>query len=212
MATNKTPIRIELADDERETLEQVARRAAPHRDVVRAQVILSLASGMSVSAVGRQVGLARRIVCKWADRFGCSRARVTRQRNQVVTPSMLSCKPLKSLSLDLGAAAPASFAQRVDDTKGVHTALYVVDAHDICSEKRRAGDGTMCRCVPLLRLRLAHDVPEEAVDAKRSQLEGEDRDPVAHHVGSGDKRRLEEASDSEAADRGGPPRPGAPAP
>jgi transposase len=70
MATNKTPIRIELAEDEREILEHVARSfAAPHRDVVRAQVILSLANGMSVSAVGRQVGLARRIVCKWADRF-----------------------------------------------------------------------------------------------------------------------------------------------
>ena len=70
MATNKTPIRIDLADDEREILEHVARSfSSPHRDVVRAQVILSLASGMSVSAVGRQVGLARRIVCKWADRF-----------------------------------------------------------------------------------------------------------------------------------------------
>lgn len=70
MATNKTPIKIELASDEREILEQVARSLAmPHRDVVRAQVILALANGMTVSAVGRQVGLARRIVCKWADRF-----------------------------------------------------------------------------------------------------------------------------------------------
>lgn len=70
MATNKSSIRIELASDEREILEQVARSfAVPHRDVVRAQVILSLAKGMSVSSVGRQVGLARRIVRKWADRF-----------------------------------------------------------------------------------------------------------------------------------------------
>lgn len=70
MATNKTPIKIELASDEREILEQVARSfAAPHRDVVRAQTILLLAKGMSVSSVGRQVGLARRIVCKWGDRF-----------------------------------------------------------------------------------------------------------------------------------------------
>jgi hypothetical protein len=70
VATNKTPIKIELTSDEREVLEQVARAfAMPHRDVIRAQTILFLAKGMSVSAVGRQVGRARRIVCKWADRF-----------------------------------------------------------------------------------------------------------------------------------------------
>ena len=74
MGTNKTPIEIELADDERGILERVARSfTAPHRDVIRAQLILSLADGMSVSAVGRQVGLARRIVCKWAVRFGRKR-------------------------------------------------------------------------------------------------------------------------------------------
>ena len=74
MGTNKTPIEIELADDERGFLERVARSfTAPHRDVIRAQLILSLADGMSVSAVGRQVGLARRIVCKWAVRFGRKR-------------------------------------------------------------------------------------------------------------------------------------------
>jgi hypothetical protein len=70
VATNKTPIKIELASDERAMLEQVARSlAVAHRDVVRAQTILLLAEGLSVSAVGRQVGRARRIVCKWADRF-----------------------------------------------------------------------------------------------------------------------------------------------
>lgn len=70
MATNKTPIKIELTSDEREILEQIGRsHAMPHRDVVRAQTILLLATGMSVSAVGRQVGRARRIVCKWAHRF-----------------------------------------------------------------------------------------------------------------------------------------------
>ena len=76
VATNKTPIKIELTSDEREILEQVARSLAmPHRDVVRAQTILLLANGMSVSAVGRQVGRARRIVCKWAGRFNRKRLR-----------------------------------------------------------------------------------------------------------------------------------------
>jgi DNA-directed RNA polymerase sigma subunit (sigma70/sigma32) len=70
MATNKTPINIVLAPDEHRALEGVARSlAAAHRDVVRAQTILRLAEGRTVSAVGREVGLARRIVCKWADRF-----------------------------------------------------------------------------------------------------------------------------------------------
>ena len=76
MATDKTPIRIELTNDEREILEQVARaHAMPHRDVVRAQTVLLLAKGVSVSEVGRQVGRARRIVCKWADRFTRKRLR-----------------------------------------------------------------------------------------------------------------------------------------
>ena len=61
MATNKTPIKIELTRDEREILEQVSRAfAVAHRDVVRAQTILLPADGMSLSAVGRKVGLASR--------------------------------------------------------------------------------------------------------------------------------------------------------
>jgi len=76
MATNKTPIKIELTGDEREILEQMARSlAVAHRDVVRAQTILLVADGMSLSAVGRKVGRARRIVHKWADRFVRKRLR-----------------------------------------------------------------------------------------------------------------------------------------
>ena len=70
VGTNKTPIKIELTRDDRANLEQRARSyAVAHRDVVRAQTVLSLADGMSVSAVARRVGLERRIVCKWANRF-----------------------------------------------------------------------------------------------------------------------------------------------
>src|SRR3989442_1563452 len=76
MATNRTPIKIELSNEEREILEQVARSLAmPHRDVVRAQAVLLLADGISVSAVGRRVGLARRIVHKWGKRFVRKRLR-----------------------------------------------------------------------------------------------------------------------------------------
>lgn len=76
MATNKTPLRIELTCDEREILEQLSRSfAVAHRDVVRAQTILLLAEGMPVSAVGRKVGRTRRIVHQWGDRFVRKRLR-----------------------------------------------------------------------------------------------------------------------------------------
>jgi hypothetical protein len=66
----RTPIQIVLSDVERCELEHRARsHCAPHREVVRATVILLLAEGRTVSAVGREVGMERRIVRKWADRF-----------------------------------------------------------------------------------------------------------------------------------------------
>jgi len=64
--------RIEIILDraERIVLEDIARALAmPHRDVIRAQVILMVADGGSLSEVSRKVGLARRIVRKWAERF-----------------------------------------------------------------------------------------------------------------------------------------------
>jgi winged helix-turn helix protein len=76
MATNKTPIRIVLSKEERDVLEDVARSfGLPHRDVLRAKVILLLADGTPVSEVGRRVELQRRIVRKWADRFVRKRLR-----------------------------------------------------------------------------------------------------------------------------------------
>jgi hypothetical protein len=76
MATNRTPIKIELSEEERYVLEQVARSlTSAHRDVVRAKTILLLADGHSVSAVGRQVGRQRRIIAKWGNRFVRKRLR-----------------------------------------------------------------------------------------------------------------------------------------
>jgi hypothetical protein len=66
----RTPIRIELSDAERCELERLARaQCAPHREVIRAKVILRLAEGQTVSSIGREVGWERRIVRKWAERF-----------------------------------------------------------------------------------------------------------------------------------------------
>jgi transposase len=59
-----------LSNDERVELERTSRsQVVAHRSVVRAKLILLLASGRSVSAVSREVGRERRIVLKWAERF-----------------------------------------------------------------------------------------------------------------------------------------------
>jgi hypothetical protein len=67
---NKTPICIELIEDERAELERRARAlCAPHRVVVRAKIILLLAAGQTLSSVAREVRRQRRHVRKWATRF-----------------------------------------------------------------------------------------------------------------------------------------------
>jgi hypothetical protein len=66
----KTRIQIVLSEAERAPLERQARGLAiPHREVVRAKIILLLAQGGTPSAVARNVGCARRIVHKWGERF-----------------------------------------------------------------------------------------------------------------------------------------------
>ena len=55
-------------------LEHRARaHCAPHREGIQATAILLLAEGRTVSAVGLEVGMERRIVRKWAERFGYKR-------------------------------------------------------------------------------------------------------------------------------------------
>jgi hypothetical protein len=67
---NTTPIEIELTRQERAELMMRARsQKMPHRDVIRATIILALAEGESVSAIARQVRKQRKIVRKWGERF-----------------------------------------------------------------------------------------------------------------------------------------------
>lgn len=64
------PVVIELDPTTKEILTEIARsQALPHRDVMRAKLILLVADGRSVSEVARLLGMARRLVRKWADRF-----------------------------------------------------------------------------------------------------------------------------------------------
>lgn len=65
-----SPYRIELTDDERARLEVLARSyASPHRDVVRAKVVLLAAGGLSNEGIAVRLDIPRQIVSKWRKRF-----------------------------------------------------------------------------------------------------------------------------------------------
>jgi hypothetical protein len=71
-----SPVRVELTADEREELVSLARaQAAPHRAVVRAKVILSLADGRSVRGTAHDLGVKRDAVTRWGKRFVKKRLR-----------------------------------------------------------------------------------------------------------------------------------------
>jgi len=71
-----SPIRIELTPDERDELVSLARgQALPHRLVVRAKVILSLADGRSVRGTAHDLVLKRDTVTRWGERFVKKRLR-----------------------------------------------------------------------------------------------------------------------------------------
>jgi winged helix-turn helix protein len=73
---NQTPIRIVLSEEEQQELERLSRGlVAPHRQVVRAKVVLAIAAGKSLSVIAREVGRQRRIVRKWGERFQKKRLR-----------------------------------------------------------------------------------------------------------------------------------------
>jgi Winged helix-turn helix len=66
----KAPLKVVVDREQRMVLEEIARTLTyPYRDVIRARTILALADGVSQVEVARRVGLRRRIVRKWAERF-----------------------------------------------------------------------------------------------------------------------------------------------
>ncbi|MGH8524659.1 MAG: helix-turn-helix domain-containing protein [Gammaproteobacteria bacterium] len=70
------PVEIVLERAERMILEDIAGALVmPYRDVVRARAILMIADGIALAVISRKVGLARRIVRKWATRFARDRFR-----------------------------------------------------------------------------------------------------------------------------------------
>ena len=66
----KAPLKVVLDREQRIVLDEIARTLTyPYRDVIRARTILLLADGVSQVETARRVGLRRRIVRKWAERF-----------------------------------------------------------------------------------------------------------------------------------------------
>jgi hypothetical protein len=69
-AKKKARLTVTLDQEQRMVLEEIARTLTyPYRDVQRARLILRLANGMAQAEVSRRIGLRRRIVRKWAERF-----------------------------------------------------------------------------------------------------------------------------------------------
>lgn len=69
-AKKKAPLMVVVDREQRMVLEEIARTLTyPYRDVQRARLILWLANGMTQAEVSRRIGLRRRIVRKWAERF-----------------------------------------------------------------------------------------------------------------------------------------------
>ena len=65
-----SPYCIELAEDERTSLELLARRyTSPYRDVIRAKLILLAADALPNDVIAARLDTPRQIVSKWRKRF-----------------------------------------------------------------------------------------------------------------------------------------------
>jgi hypothetical protein len=84
-------LKIKLTPQERHDLRLIVRRQkAQQREVVRAQIILHLSKGVSFSETSRTVGVARRIVYKWAKRFVDGRIEGLKDKPRSGRPALFS--------------------------------------------------------------------------------------------------------------------------
>jgi transposase len=66
----RSPFQISLRASERRALKRAARsQAAPHRQVVRARIVLDAAAGLPNALIARRVGVTPNTVRKWRKRF-----------------------------------------------------------------------------------------------------------------------------------------------
>jgi transposase len=100
-----SPYRIELTDDERTRLEVLARSySSPHRDVVRAKVVLLAAGGLSNEGIAVRLDIPRQIVSKWRKRFYEQRSPGLRDQPRTGRPPAFSPEvvvAIKALACEL---------------------------------------------------------------------------------------------------------------
>jgi hypothetical protein len=66
----KSPFDIVLSEDDRGTLEAVARSyTSPYRDVIRARIVLYAAEGLRNDQIAVRLDTPRQIVSKWRKRY-----------------------------------------------------------------------------------------------------------------------------------------------
>lgn len=66
----RSPFVIELTPEERKILERRSRQyTLPHRDVIRAKIVLLAAEDLENKEIGERLDLRREIVSKWRKRF-----------------------------------------------------------------------------------------------------------------------------------------------
>ena len=66
----RSPFRIELDAETRDTLEHRARRyTLPYREVVRAQIVLLAAEALDNDVIAARLNTRREVVSKWRKRF-----------------------------------------------------------------------------------------------------------------------------------------------
>src|SRR6201994_3701949 len=70
----KSPFNVNLASEERQTLESRAREyTSPYCDVIRAKIILLANEGLSNDVIASRLDTPRQIVSKWRKRFAFAR-------------------------------------------------------------------------------------------------------------------------------------------
>jgi transposase len=66
----KSPYIVELSNEERERLNEIARSyTSQYRDVIRAKIVLYAAEGLRNDEIAARIDTPRQIVSKWRKRF-----------------------------------------------------------------------------------------------------------------------------------------------
>jgi transposase len=87
----KSQFVIELSEQEREVLEEQARRyTLPYRDVIRAKIVLMAAAGLNNDEIAARLDTRREVVSKWRKRFYQQRLAGLEERPRAGRPTVFS--------------------------------------------------------------------------------------------------------------------------